>query len=422
MHLLVDGLCVCCLYLMAGSLDKGTIAAVFVTYTVMAFLSQPLSGLLADHAVRHNNLLVLVAVALLTSGVVLASMGLMFVVQPDGIPFSTAILLGLGNSLFHVWGGRRVALLTRNDIRALGMYVATGAMGLAIGMAFASWWLLYGLLTAVALTAVVASTNELEMERTEDIDQKGIPTDRWWAWGAVLLLMAFVCLRSYLGESLTEGVPKGSCMILLIGGVAMLGKAVGGWVAKGIGLWTTFVGALAGTLVCLWMAGSVTWLWMAGVLLINLTMAVTLHWCNRALRGREGLSFGLLAAALMPGYLLAQIPDASSHLPQLVMNLTLTVAIEVGILWLLREKRADVLWSAVTVNMLTNIPLNLCLIYFEGGWGAVAIGEVLVVLTEAVWYRFITSSWKQGAIYSVLCNVISFLCGLLIFLFKLLFL
>lgn len=94
MHLLVDGLCVCCLYLMAGGLDKGTLAPVFVTYTVIAFLTQPLSGLLADHAVRYGNLLVLAAVAMLAFGVVLASIGLMFVVQPGGIPFFTTILLG----------------------------------------------------------------------------------------------------------------------------------------------------------------------------------------------------------------------------------------------------------------------------------------------------------------------------------------
>lgn len=38
---------------------------------------------------------------------------------------------------------------------------------------------------------------------------------------------------------------------------------------------------------------------------MNTTMPVTLYLANDVLPGREGLAFGLLAAALIPGYLLA---------------------------------------------------------------------------------------------------------------------
>jgi hypothetical protein len=38
---------------------------------------------------------------------------------------------------------------------------------------------------------------------------------------------------------------------------------------------------------------------------MNCTMPVTLFLANDVLPGREGLAFGLLAAALIPGYLLA---------------------------------------------------------------------------------------------------------------------
>jgi len=44
---------------------------------------------------------------------------------------------------------------------------------------------------------------------------------------------------------------------------------------------------------------------LAGVFAINLTMPVTLYLANVVLKGKEGLAFGLLAAALIPGYLLA---------------------------------------------------------------------------------------------------------------------
>lgn len=413
LHLLVDGLCVCCLYMMAGGRGFSAFAGVFFTYNVLAFLTQPLTGLVADHMRRQSNLLILTAVALLSTAVFVATTAALFHAQAMGLFFCVAILLGMGNSLFHVWGGKRVACITRNDIRALGMFVATGAMGLAIGVVFASWWLLCGLLLAITLAtwAVIRILGDIPDDNPDpEVNTLG---KSWWTWGAVLLLMGFVCLRALLGECLTVGLAKGSEMILLIGGLVMLGKALGGWVAKGIGPWLTLVLALAGTLVCLWLKSVTAWLWIPGVLLINFTMAVTLYWGNRVLPGREGLAFGLLAASLMPFYLLDHVSGSDLYPVRLTLSLLLTVAIEVWVLWRLREKRPDVLWSAVVVNILTNLPLNLCLLYVDGGWIALLIGEVLVILAETVWYRFFTSSWKLGATYSLLCNAISFLCGVL---------
>ena len=44
---------------------------------------------------------------------------------------------------------------------------------------------------------------------------------------------------------------------------------------------------------------------LIGLFLINCTMPVTLYLANCLLKEREGLAFGILAAALIPGYLLA---------------------------------------------------------------------------------------------------------------------
>ena len=64
---------------------------------------------------------------------------------------SVAVLLGMGNSLFHVWGGKQEAVTTGNDMRALGTFVSTGAFGLALGIVFFSWPLLYVALLAIYL-------------------------------------------------------------------------------------------------------------------------------------------------------------------------------------------------------------------------------------------------------------------------------
>ena len=44
---------------------------------------------------------------------------------------------------------------------------------------------------------------------------------------------------------------------------------------------------------------------MTGLFAVNCTMPITLYLANVVLPKREGLAFGLLAAALIPGYLIA---------------------------------------------------------------------------------------------------------------------
>ena len=46
---------------------------------------------------------------------------------------------------------------------------------------------------------------------------------------------------------------------------------------------------------------------LVGLFAINCTMPITLYLANVVLKGKEGLAFGLLAAALIPGYLLAML-------------------------------------------------------------------------------------------------------------------
>ena len=97
----------------------------------------------------------------------------------------------------------------------------------------------------------------------------------------------------------------------------------------------------------------------------------------------------------------------------LLSTLLPTILIELGVLWLLGETRRKVLWSSVVVNALTNVPLNLYLLNVDDGWGALLVGEVLVVLVEAVWYWLFVREVKMALAYSVLCNAISFLIGML---------
>ena len=154
LHFLVDGLCVCCLYLLLASYGGPALVESFILYNVLAFLTQPLTGMLADSH-RFLPMLLPLAVIFLAIAVALASLLLANTFHTSyPSPFTTLIIalpLGVGNSLFHVWGGKTVAVATNNDPRALGLFVSTGAFGLAVGMVLHTWWVLYLFLGLIAI-------------------------------------------------------------------------------------------------------------------------------------------------------------------------------------------------------------------------------------------------------------------------------
>ena len=306
LHLLVDGLCVCSLYLIASSFPVSRLVGIFLTYNVLAFLTQPLTGLLADRMARKHWLL-LASVLLLTMAVLATSVVMALGTSAFGIML-VAVLLGMGNSLFHVWGGKQVAVKTNNDMRALGVFVSTGAFGLAIGFVFFSWPLLYVFLLLICLLAVgVVQEPEGSSQEAED---ESLETRSWsqlFVILAVVGLMLAVMLRSFVGEAFSSGITKSSMMVLLIGGLSMLGKMAGGWIARQMGIVKMLVMVLLVVVVCYLFKDHGLVILLVGLFAVNCTMPVTLYLVNLVLPGKEGLAFGLLAAALIPGYILATI-------------------------------------------------------------------------------------------------------------------
>jgi MFS family permease len=279
---------------------------IFLTYNVLAFLTQPLTGLLADHMARKHWLL-LASVLLLTMAVLATSVVMALGTSAFGIML-VAVLLGMGNSLFHVWGGKQVAVKTNNDMRALGVFVSTGAFGLAIGFVFFSWPLLYVFLLLICLLAVgVVQEPEGSSQESEDERQETRSWSQLFVILAVVGLMVAVMLRSFVGEAFSSGITKSSMMVLLIGGLSMLGKMAGGWIARQMGIVKMLVMVLLVVMACYLFKDHGLVILLVGLFAVNCTMPVTLYLVNLVLPGKEGLAFGLLAAALIPGYILATI-------------------------------------------------------------------------------------------------------------------
>ena len=306
LHLLVDGLCVCCLYLIASSFSALHLVGIFLTYNILAFLTQPLTGLWAD-SMKRRHWMLLASVLLLTVAVLATSIVVSFRLSTVGM-MVVPILLGMGNSLFHVWGGKQVAVTTGNDMRALGAFVSTGAFGLALGIVFFSWPLLY----TVLLTICVLSTAYVHLDLKAGISainsqEAECRFSKLFIWMSLLVLMLVVMLRSFVGETFSGEMSRTSSMVLLIGLLSMLGKMAGGWLAHHLGIVRMLALVIVLVLVCLVFRSQEMVIALVGLFAVNCTMPVTLYLANVVLPKREGLAFGLLAAALIPGYLLAFI-------------------------------------------------------------------------------------------------------------------
>ena len=308
MHFLMDGMCICCLYLLAEAYcdswgaygDRMSLGAI-LTYNVLAFMSQPLTGLMADR-MAHRHWLLFASALLMTMAVGAAMLPLM----AEWALVTVAVLLGAGNSLFHVWGGKQTVVKMGNDMRALGVFVSTGALGLAVGAVFCSWALVAGMLLAfVALGIAYVRWDGASPHVQVSAGLRVAAMTPVTIGALVVMLMLCVGYRSFAGEVLSSGITKTQGLILVIGLVAMLGKMAGGWIARWMGILKSVMVILAGVALCFLLRSELLWVLLSGIFLMNCTMPITLYLANLLLPRREGLAFGLLAAALIPGYLLA---------------------------------------------------------------------------------------------------------------------
>ena len=324
MHMIVDALCICCLCMLSERYGgSGNILGLYFAYNVMAFLTQPLTGWLADNcraekfALLHCVLLTAVVIILAWSGFCSPPMD-----SQGTMMYAVIALLGLGNSTFHVWAGRLTSLLTCNDIRWLGVFVSTGAVGLSLGSVLASWVLAWILTISICwLTLIYLRSEDMNkplfatgeplhhaMRRTlSGNTYTRVDISVAFSCIMVMALMAIVMVRSHAGSTLNGQLPHSSMMILAAGMVTMAGKIAGGWIAQRIGLATTFLTAAIVTALCAALASEGAFVILLGLFAVNSTMPLTLYMINVVMRGREGLAFGLLAASLMPTYIAMMI-------------------------------------------------------------------------------------------------------------------
>lgn len=107
---------------------------------------------------------------------------------------------------------------------------------------------------------------------------------------------------------------------------------------------------------------------------------------------------------------------------KILINLFLTIFIEIVVLLLFKERRPKVLFGSISVNVVTNLSLNLVLLALKNAnifWYIIylIIGEVLVLFIEWLFYYLLIKDKKRSFFYSFYCNSISFILGLVVYCF-----
>ena len=317
LHFLVDGICAAAMA--AYAVQEPLLAPIvyyFGLYNGIAFGTQWLTGWLLDKKenwIRYAFLFVLVTLGAGT--------------QPTlGIQAQT-VLLGIGNSVFHVAAGSLV-LRSYTTFKELGIFVSSGAVGLALGLNC-----IVGPYPFLLACAVLSVAVTYRMRRTEaDIfvspdagngNEPDASLNLFTGTGLVLLLGCIV-LRGFSGGN------AASPYAMLFPCVFAAGKALGGVVCDKAGYRKTILFIFLLSFAALQLSGLV-----ASVLLVlafNMTMPLTLrlvHWCNPRY---PGMMFGLAAGCLLPGVFF----KGFSIPPQAMAVLQFLCLAAAG--WLLRKK------------------------------------------------------------------------------------
>lgn len=286
-HLLVDALCASTLFGALG--QEENLAVLILIYNTLAFSSQCLVGIIADRVKKHA----------LSSSLAMITVVLGFALPLP--PIVKVILIGAGNSVFHVASGTMTLEVSNGMAGPLGVFVAPGAIGLTLGTLFPELGVYFAiplLFAAILLPLTFRWEDEPGLDRDPLEAGEG---GRKLNLIPMLLLTAAVAVRAIGGTAVSFPWNTTALSALALTACVFAGKTVGGFIADRIGARYTAmisipVAALLIAFATKYMAPS-----LVGQFALNLTMPVTLYLLFLAMPDQPGFAFGLAASALWPG-------------------------------------------------------------------------------------------------------------------------
>jgi len=265
-----------------------------VIYNMLAFALPALLGLLADLAGKNA----------FTSCLGCLLIFLCYIITPG--PWSAVALIGVGNGLFHIGGGRQILQDSMPKYAPSGIFISSGALGVFLGKtlsgAFRHW--VYILIWAV-LAACVILLAFCGIRQNPSGKRSKLSSQKTGAKMLMLSVMIFivVIIRSYYGFAAAYPWNNGFTTGLIFTICIVAGKFLGGIAADRFGVCAAAAVSLGGSgILALFSFGSPV-AGCASILLFNMTMPVTLTLLTGLWNELPGFAFGVLMLALFLGTL-----------------------------------------------------------------------------------------------------------------------
>ena len=260
-----------------------------ILYNVLAFTLQSPFGLLIDK--------VRMPVYAAMTGALLIAVSLFFI----KLPLIAVSIAGIGNALFHVGGGIISLNLIPKKATMPGIYVATGALGLMIGILigkggdFIAWPFLVILVVLSVLMWKIKKPNINYKTKLEG-------NFKWFELILLLLLLS-IAVRGLIGMVLIMPWKSNLYLLIILTIAIVLGKVAGGILGDKYGWMKISLTGLTVSGILLSFFTNNPYLAIIGVFFFNLTMPITLTAISNMLPGRAGFAFGLTTLALIIGAL-----------------------------------------------------------------------------------------------------------------------
>lgn len=307
LHFLVDLVCcytVISIVLLSDNLFLNTIL-ITVCYNFSAFALQAPIGLIVDYFDK--------AKLFQLFSFILLMLGLFISEEPNLIIFS-CVLMGIGNSLFHLSFG--VDILNEKTTKSsyLGIFISTGALGVSLGTFLAISnldlyivFMLLLLLSILVLSYMYKYGEPLNYTKC-NIDFGILNENKV----VILILMFIVVLRSYMGGKIElnlglDNVFSPITIVIINTLPLVLGKAFGGILADKYGLKNTIFYSLCISTVfsCIYYFTANMFCAIITIFTFNMTMPITLYLMKEIISCSKGFAFGLLTFSLYIGYIIS---------------------------------------------------------------------------------------------------------------------
>ena len=283
--------------LVAGGMDWQRVIA----YNALAFALQLPLGLAMDEWPRFNRSGFFLGTGLVLSAAVLAALGL------EG--WGVLAMACIGNAFFHLTTGKHVLETHGGRSGPLGLFIATGALGLMagqVGAARAAEVCLPVFAAGLAILVAVAASQKWNGQDVRgDVPEKAGDGARLLPIAVILGLWGIVAWRSWAALTAGGRSTGGVALLMLLGAaVTFAGKVAGGYLAEWLGRWKVTAVSVAGSVLLVFFCEP-SWplAWFVLLFVAQLATGPVLSLLYDATARRGGMAFGLNCFGLFTGSL-----------------------------------------------------------------------------------------------------------------------